>query len=181
LAILHEGEFTKKEVADEIGEDVRYVSGHVDDLYKSGCIELARYKVVRGRLTAVYRAVILPLIDREEFMAMSLEDRHDLIGIAIQSLQVESVCSFRNGRMGNDENLCLMWQPLHLDAKGREELLARQLAWREEGQKIEKKSARRMARSGDKGRFSIMAFLGFQRGRDGKVLDLHRNAESAGR
>jgi predicted transcriptional regulator len=174
FAMLHEGEFTAKEVADGIGEDVKYVSGHINDLYKSGCIERAGRKMVGGRLTTVYRGVLMPSVDTQEFMEMSVEDRHDLCGAVIQSLQAESVSSYRNGKMDSDGNLCLMWQPMQLDAKGREELLERQTSFWKDAQGIEGRSLRRMDRSGERGKFSILALLGFERGREGEPLGRYR-------
>jgi hypothetical protein len=118
LAIFHEGEFSAGEVAKKIGEDVKVVRGHVQDLYDSGCIEFAGYKLVGGTMRRAYRALVLPVVGAEAYSAMSLDDRHDLNGAVVQGLHAESVCSFRNGKMDADENLCFVWQPLNLDAQG---------------------------------------------------------------
>lgn len=170
FAILHEGEFTTKEVAEKIGEDVKYVSGHMKDLFESGCIERAGFKVVGGRISAVYRAVILPAVDREEYKAMSIEDRHDLTGAVIQSIHAESVSSYRNKKMDTDENLCLIWEPMALDALGKQELLEHQIASWQKAKEIGNRSASRMTKSGESGTYSIVAFLGFERGRSGTPL-----------
>jgi len=181
FVILHEGEFTKKEVAEKIGEDVKYVSGHMDDLFESGCIERSGYKIVNGRMSVLYRGVTSPLIDKDAFREMSLEERHDLIGVVIQSLHAESVSSYRNGKMDTDENMCLIWRPMHLDCKGREELLARQMAFYGETHNVENRSARRMVKTGEKGSYLIVAFLGFERGREGRPSDQYWNSEKTDR
>lgn len=168
LAIFHEGEFTTGEIAKKIGEDVKVVTGHVQDLYDSGSIEFAGYKLVGGTLRRAYRALVLPVVGAEAYCAMSLSDRHDLNGAVVQGLHAESVCSFRNGKMDADEDLCFVWQPLNLDAQGKRELVAHLTAAWEEAKEIEVRAVNRMAESGEKGTSSIAAFLGFERGRRGR-------------
>jgi hypothetical protein len=165
LVIFHEGEFSAGEVAERIGEDVKLVSGHVRDLYESGCIERAGYKMVGNHRKPVYRAVVLPVVTDEAYRAMSIEDRHDLNGAVVQGLQAESVSSYRNGKMDTDENLCLVWQPLNLDAEGKRELMAHLTTAWEEANEIGARAANRMAESGESGISSVVGLLGFERGR----------------
>ena len=73
LAIFHEGEFSAGEVANLIGEDVKNVRGHIRDLYDSGCIELAGYKLVGNFRKPVYRAIVLPVVTDEVYRAMSID------------------------------------------------------------------------------------------------------------
>lgn len=168
LAIFHEGEFSAGEVAKIIEEDVKVVRGHVQDLYDSGCIEFAGYKLVGGTMRRVYRSLTLPVVGEEAYRAMSLDDRHDLNGAVVQGLHAESVCAFRNQKMDADENLCLVWQPVTLDAQGKRELLEHLTAAWEETKEIEARAVNRMAESGEKGSPSVAGFLGFERGRDGR-------------
>jgi len=166
LAIFHEGEFTVGEVARLLDEDVKVVRDHIKHLYDSGCIELAGLK--RNRPS--YRSLVLPVVGVEAYRAMSLEDRHDLNGAVVQGLHAEAVSSYRKRKMDVDENLCLVWQPLNLDTKGKRELLTHLTdAWKG-AKEIQSRSADRMASSGEKGSFSIAAFLGFERGRAGRPM-----------
>jgi DNA-binding transcriptional ArsR family regulator len=165
VTILHEGEFSAGEIAEMIGEDVKLVTGHVNDLYDSGSIEFAGYKRVGGMMRRVYRAIVQPVVSDEAYRGMSIEDRHDLNGAVVQGLLAETVSSYRNKKMDHDENLCLVWQPLNLDAEGQHELMEHQTAGWEGAKEIEARSANRMAKSGERGTATVVGLLAFERGR----------------
>lgn len=177
LAIFHEGEFSAGEVAEMIGEDVKLVRGHIRDLYDSGCIEFAGHKMVGSTMRPVYRAIIRPVVIDEAYGAMSIEDRHDLNGAVVQGLHAESVCSYRNGKMDADEDLCLLWQALNLDAQGKRELLAHLTTSWEGAKEISARAANRMAKSGETGTSTVVALMGFERGRAGRPEDGYYNSE----
>ena len=168
LAIFHEGEFSAGEVAEMIGEDVRNVRGHIIDLYNSGCIEFAGYKLVGNYRKPVYRAVVLPVISDDVARRMSVEERHDVSGAIAQGILAETVSSYRNGKLDEDENVCLMWDAPNLDLKGRQEMQAHLIAAWKGAQKIHAKAANRMAKSGEVGTTSVVGLLGFERGRAGR-------------
>lgn len=168
LAILHEGEFSAGEVADMIGEDVKNVRGHIRDLYDSGCIEFAGYKVVGNYRKPLYLSVVLPVVTDEVYRAMSIEERRDANGAIVQGVLAECVSSYRNGKMDNDEDLCLVWDAPDVDAQGRRELLDHLTSSWEEVREIHAKAANRMAESGEAGTATVVALLGFERGRPGR-------------
>lgn len=168
LTIFHEGEFSSGEVADMIGEDVKNVRGHIKDLYDSGCIEFAGYKMVGSVMRPVYRGIVRAVVSDETYRAMSIDDRHDLNGAVVQGLHVESVSSYRTGKMDADEDLCLLWQALNLDAQGKRELLGHLASSWEGATEISARAANRMARSGETGTSTIVGLLGFERGREGR-------------
>jgi hypothetical protein len=168
LAILHEGEFSAGEIADIIGEDVKLVRGHIIDLYNSGCIEFAGKKTAGNVSKPIYRAIVLPVVDPETYRAMSVEDRRDVNGAVVQGVLTESVSSFRAGKMDTDEDLYLVWDAPNLDAEGKRELHDH-LATAFEGVKdIHARAANRMAKSGETGTTTVVALLGFERGRPGR-------------
>ena len=168
LAILHEGEFSAGEIADIIGEDVKNVRGHVRDLYDSGCIEFAGYKVAGNFRKPVYRAIVLPIVTDEVYRAMSMEERHDANGAIVQGVLAESLSSYRNGKMDNDEDVCLIWDAPNLDGEGKRELLAHLTESWQEVQDIHARAANRMAKSGEEGATTVVGLLGFARGRPGR-------------
>jgi hypothetical protein len=168
LAIFHEGEFSAGEVAEMIGEDVKNVRGHIRDLYNSGCIEFAGYKMVGNGMRPVYRAIVRAVVSDEAYRAMSIEDRHDLNGAVVQGLHAESVSSYRNGKMDSDEDLCFVWQALNLDAQGKRELLEHLTSSWKMAKEIDAKAANRMAKSGETGTTTVVGLLGFERGRPGR-------------
>ncbi len=177
LAIMHEGEYSAGEVADMIGEDVKNVRGHIRDLYDSGCIEFAGHKMVGSVMRPVYRAVILPIVSDEVYRAMSIDERHDASGAIVQGVLAESLSSYRNGKMDNDEDLCLIWDAPNLDAQGKKEMLAHLTASWEGVQEIHAKSANRMAESGETGTTTVVGLLGFERGRPGRPENGYYRAE----
>jgi DNA-binding transcriptional ArsR family regulator len=179
LTILHEGEFSAVEIAEMMGMDVKNVTNHLRNLYDAGCIEFVGHKAGEGNIRrAVYRAIARPVVSDEAYRAMSLEERHDLNGTAIQWIFAECLSSHRSGKMDQDEDLCLISDEPNLDAKGRVEL--RELlsaAWSGEPeevlavlkgvQEIECRAANRMAESGETGTTVVVALLAFERGRSG--------------
>lgn len=169
LAIFHEGEFSAGEVAEMIGEDVKVVTGHIHELYESGCIEFAGHKEVNGMMRPVYRSIVLPEVTPEVYRAMSMEDRHDLNGAVTQGILTEAVSAFGAGKMDEDEELYLVWDAAYLDALGEREMHDFMEAnFKKGAKKIHAKSINRMAKSGEKGRTKVIGFLSFRRGRPGR-------------
>ncbi len=167
LAILHEGEFSAGEVALMIGEDVKIVRNHLVDLYRSGCVELAGYKMVGNNRKPVYRAIVLPVISDQAARGMSAEERHDVSGAITQGILAETVSSYRNGKLDVDP-VCLLWDAPNLDAQGEREMHAHLLRSWKEAQKIHGEATNRMAKSGEVGQTTFLGLLGFGRGRPGR-------------
>ena len=168
LAIFHEGEFSAGEIAKMIGEDVKVVRDHVQDLYHSGCVEFAGFKLVDGATRRTYRAITQAIIGVETYRSMSLEDRHNVNGAVVQGLHAEVVSAYRNGKFDADEDSCLVWEPLHLDAEAKRELLEHLIAAWKGAKEIEARSINRIAESGEEGTSSVAAFIGFERGQIGR-------------
>lgn len=168
LAIFHEGEFSAGEVAEMIGEDVKVVTGHIHDLYESGCIEFAGHKMVDGMMRPVYRALVSPEVSDEVYRSMSPEDRDDASSALVQGVLAESVSSCENKKMIDDETLALIWDAPTLDALGEREMNAHMTASYRQAVKIQAKAANRLAKSGETGVTKVIAFLSFRRGRPGR-------------
>jgi DNA-binding transcriptional ArsR family regulator len=168
LTVLHQGEFSPGEVAEILGEDVRYVTGHINDLYEAGCVEFVGYLLVGSRSRPIFRAVSLPEITDEVWRSMSLDDRHDASGAITQGFLAESLSSHRNYRIAEDDDPFLAWDAHKVDAEGKAEINARLAATKEEILEIEGRSANRMAKSGEAGTTIVVGLHGFIRGRSGK-------------
>lgn len=176
LIILHEGDFSAGEIAGILGEDVKNVTNHLRDLYDAGCVEFVGHKGEGNIRRAVYRAVTRPVVSDGEYRAMSLEERHDAIGVVLQWILAECLASYRNKKMDQDEEICLISDEPDLDARGREEL--RELltaSWRGEPQdafdalkgvrEIAARATNRMADSGEPSTKVVVALMAFERGR----------------
>jgi DNA-binding transcriptional ArsR family regulator len=168
LAIFHEGEFAAGEVAEEINVDVKTVTGHIHDLYESGCIEFAGTKLVGNSARPVYRALTLPKVDQEVYRRMSVADRHDLNGAVTQGILTETVSAYAKGKMDADERLYLVWDAPTLDDLGEEEMHAHLEGSYAGAKEIQARAANRLAKSGKKGVTKVIGFLAFRRGRPGR-------------
>jgi hypothetical protein len=170
VALLHEGDFSVGEIALLIGEDLKRVRNHVQELYEAGNIEVAGFKQVGNHKVAVYRAVALAEISDEEAKTMTVEERHDVSGCITQGILAETVSAHRNGKLDEDP-VCLLWGAQALDHQG--ELERHQLlldTW-EKAKKISVQTAHRLAKSGEIGRTNVIGLLGFERGRPGRPKD----------
>jgi DNA-binding transcriptional ArsR family regulator len=166
ISILHQGEFSAGEVAEMIGEDVRYVTGHIRDLYEAGCIEFVDYKLIGNRMRPVFRAVVLPIITDDVYRTMSRDERYDAAGAMTQGFLAETLSAYRNHKMDGDEPPCLMWDAPPLDAEGRRKLRVRMIEiWEEEVLTIQGESANRIAESGEEPIPTVVGLFSFQRGR----------------
>lgn len=167
LAILHEGECSTKEIAEKMGEPVKLVANHVNELYDAGCIEVAGHKLVGNHRQILYRAIEIPVITEEESLQMTPEERHDLAGVIAQGILAETVSGYRNGKLEEEENVCLMWDALDLDVQGRQDLQELLIAAWEGARVIHTQAVNRMAKSGEAGASTFVGLLGFERGRPG--------------
>lgn len=176
ISIFHQGEFSAGEVAEMIGEDVRYVTGHIRDLYEAGCIEFVGYKLVGNRMRPVFRSVVLPVITDEVFSSMSKDERHDANGAIVQGFLAEALSSYRNEKMDSaDEPPCMIWDAPPLDAEGRRKLRERLTEiWEEEVLAIQGESANRIAESGEEAIPTVVGLCSFERGRRGKPGGYYR-------
>lgn len=169
IAILHEGVYSAGEIAEMLkGLDVKAVTGHVHDLYESGCIEFAGTKMVGNSARPVYRSIVQPEVTPEAYRAMSIEDRHDLNGAVTQGILSETVSSYRSGKMDTDEDLYLVWGAPYLDAQGERETHDILAAAFRRVKKVHGKAANRMAKSGEKGHTKVVGLLSYRRGRPGR-------------
>ena len=168
IAILHEGTFAAGEIADMIGVNVKKVTGHIHDLYESGCIEFAGTKMIGGFARPVYRAIVMPEVTPEVYRAMSIPDRHDLNGAVTQAILTEMVSSYAAGKMDEDDDLYLVWDAPYLDERGEREMHDHMADSYKRAKEIHAESANRMAKSGEEGHTKVVGFLAYRRGRPGR-------------
>ena len=175
LTLLHEKEQSPAEIADILAEDVKKVTDHMRQMYDAGCVEFAGHEGEGNIRRAIYRALARPLVSDEEYRAMSIEERCDLNGVALQWILAEGLASYRSGKMNEDEDLCLLSDEPNLDLTGRQELRELLLAtWNglcdvqealQGVQEIAARAANRLAESGETGTTTVVALLAFERGR----------------
>jgi DNA-binding transcriptional ArsR family regulator len=174
LAILAEGKHSVNEVAEIIGEDVKLVGNHIRDLYDSGCIEEAGTAKVRNATEHFYRAVTLPHIPGEAYRAMSMEERHDAIGIIIQAILAEVMASYRARKLETDEDVWLGWDCFNFDEQGEKEAHQELDETFERLLAIKGRSANRLAKAGETGTNTIISMMGYERSRPGRPVNGYR-------
>jgi DNA-binding transcriptional ArsR family regulator len=177
LAVLHEGEFAAGQIAEMIDVSVKTITGHLHELYESGCIEIAGTKIVGGYPRTIYRAIVLPKVDHEVYRRMSVTDRRDLNGAVSQGILAETVSAYRRGKMDTDEELYLVWDAPTLDPVGEVEMHEHMEASFDGAKEIAARAMNRMAKSGEKGTTKVVGFLAFRRGRCGRPEGGYLNAE----
>lgn len=175
LTLLHERPLSPGQIADVLGEDVKVVTHHMRELYDAGCVEFVGHQGGGNLRRAVYRAIVRPYIGDEEYQAMSLDERTDLNGTALQWIIAESLTSYRSGRMSRDDNTSLLSDEPTLDLQGRKELHdLLDATWAGDAEVLEElgsvqdiatRAANRMASSGETGTKVVLALLAFERGR----------------
>jgi DNA-binding transcriptional ArsR family regulator len=165
LLLLNESTYTAAELAELIDEPLNNVSNHVRELVDAGSIEIADVRHNRNFVQHVYRAVETPLYSREDFAAMTPQQRKVTWGMIIQSMMAEVMASFGAGKMDHDPDVVLAWDWLNLDAQGRQEVSEEQVAfWNRLGE-IEADSINRVAVSGEDTISYVVGELGFERAR----------------
>jgi len=168
MTILHQGEFSVGEIAEMMGEDVRYVSNHVHQLYEAGCIEFVGLRRIKGRPRAVFRAVVLPIITDEVYEEMSRDERYDVAGAMSQGFFAEFLSSYRNRKMDGKEPPCVIWDAPPLDAEAREKIRNRLMeVWEEEVLTAQGEAANRARESGEELIPTVVGLFSFERGRRG--------------
>ena len=165
LAALNERPYSPKELARIVRQPLSTATHHIDELLKSGSIEVARTEQVRNVNVNFYRAVELPFYSDEEIQAMSEEERQVTIAPALQAIMAEALAAFWAGKMVHDPRLWISWRWFNVDSQGRQDIADEHARSWERVQQIEAESAARRTKSGEDPESVIVASLGFVRTR----------------
>jgi DNA-binding transcriptional ArsR family regulator len=165
LITLNEGVYSPAEIADIIGEPLNKVSNHVTELAEGGSIEIVDTKMRRNTAQHFYRATQVPIYLTEDLEAMTVFERQVTIGLIVQSLMAEVMASLGAGKMSDDPSVCIVWDRLNLDERGREDVAKEQEDSWARVAKIEEESLLRAAESGKDTIPFVTASLGFERAR----------------
>lgn len=170
LVLLNEGTYCLDEIAQITDEPRDILKHHIKELRDADAIELAKAVPTRYTQKHYYRAVQMPTYSAQELIEMTLEERQEVIGVAIQHLTAEVLASFWAGKMAEDpKNLWVGWRWLNLDTQGREELTEEQTRWWDRALEIESQSTNRRAKSSEDAQPVVLALLGFLRERTAPV------------
>ncbi len=165
LSMLAEGKISVAEVARAIGVDVKVLSDHIRYLYDYGRIEKAGIEKVRNTNKHFYRAVTVPYISPEDYRALSPRERRDVTSLIAQGSIVETLSSFRSGKLEHDDEVRIIWDCLNLDPKGEQERAECLTKACEHLVAINDRNAERLEKSGEQGTPMVVSLAGFQRSR----------------
>ena len=150
LAALHDIDSASAiELARLVHQPLSTVTHHINELLKSGSIQIDRTERVRSVEQRFYRALDPHYVDNEEWEAMSFEERQGIAGANLQESVAESLSSFWSGNLASDPRPFICWSWFNVDLQGRLEIAAEQeRAWKRI-RAIERESAGRCAESGE--------------------------------
>ncbi|MFL5900192.1 MAG: hypothetical protein ACJ75S_03245 [Solirubrobacterales bacterium] len=99
LVALVEGPASKSDIAREFGIRLNKADYDVGELEKMGLVEPIGTEMRRGQKTTIYRAVMRPILDNEEWDELSQEDRERLVLWTYQLLLRDVTVAWRAGTL----------------------------------------------------------------------------------
>jgi DNA-binding transcriptional ArsR family regulator len=163
LSILDQGIYTSAELAQMTGEPLNRIGNHIRELLDAGSIEIADTMRRRNTHQNYYRAVRTPFFSERQAQVMTWQERQVSAGLIIQGLVAELMAALWAGEMFDEARDWVTWEPLQLDAEGRQELFEEQQESWERLKAIKVKAAERAAQSGEDTAPYIVSVLGFER------------------
>jgi DNA-binding transcriptional ArsR family regulator len=160
--ILYNRMASSKEMADELGEDVRNVSYHVRDLKENGSIELVTEEKRRGATEHFYRAVIAPFHDEASWAKLPRSTREAISGVTFQGLVAEATCALDEGTFDARTDRHLSRVCMQTDERGCREALECQNALLERMERIKAESAERLKAKEERGMTFLSGIIGVE-------------------
>lgn len=166
LAALHEGPASAPQLAEALGRPRTSLTYHLDELLKSGSIEIAYRRKVGNIRQNFYCVVRLPFYSDEDWQALSPQERQVTSALILQASLAEALASLWAGKFHSDPRVMVAWNRIVLDSEGREALADEQAGSWDRIRDIEARSANRRARSSEQGVTYVVTSLGYERGRN---------------
>jgi DNA-binding transcriptional ArsR family regulator len=163
LCVLNERTYSAQELSSVLHHPLSTVTHHIEELLKSGSIEVAETKQVRNFTQNFYRAVELPFLTDEEMEALRPEERQKIYGLILQASIAEALASFSAGKISADPRTVLAWRWFNVDEQGRRDIADEQARSWERVTAIEAESAARRAKSGEEPTSIIVTSFGYER------------------
>lgn len=166
LAALHEGPASAPQLAKILGRPRTTFTHHLDELRKSGSIEIAFRKKVRNIRQNYYRVVKPPRYTAEDWQTMAPQERQVASALILQASLAEALASLWAGKFYSDDRVMVAWNSIVLDKQGREDLATEQKRSWESIRDIKAQDANRRAATGERGITYIVTSFGYERGRN---------------
>jgi DNA-binding transcriptional ArsR family regulator len=122
LAVLAERPASAGEIAAELEVPAESVGHQLRWLRREGLVQLVEKRERRGVAENYYRATLDPIMDDEEFGALSPEQRHRFSAHVIKCLSVDASRAHRAGTLDSRNDMCSAHVRMLLDERGWREL-----------------------------------------------------------
>ncbi len=165
LAILNERLASPNELSKELDEGLSQVSYHVKVLKDYECIELVKTEPRRGAVEHYYRATARAFLTDQDWQHLPASIKPGMSASFIRLLVDDVVAALKNGTFDARDDRHISWTPGVVDEQGWNETVELVNETLEQAIEIHTKSASRLAKSGEEGIPSTVAFLHFE-GRD---------------
>ncbi len=165
LCLLNEQSYSAQELARVVHQPLSTVTHHIEELFNSGSIEVARTKQVRNISQNFYRAVAIPFLSDEEMQALTPQARQEIYGLILQASIAEAMASFSAGKITNDPRVMLAWRWFNVDDQDRSDIADEQARSWERIKEIEAESTNRRARTDERVQSIIVTSFGYVRNR----------------
>jgi DNA-binding transcriptional ArsR family regulator len=166
LAALHEGPASAPELAKTLGRQRTSLTHHLEELLKSGSIEIAYREKVGNIRQNFYCVMKLPFYTDDDWRRMDPQERQVTSALIIQASLAEALASLWAGKFHSDLRAMVAWNRIVLDKQGRDDLADEQKRSWECIREIEAQAANRRAETNHSGTTYVVTSLGYERGRN---------------
>jgi DNA-binding transcriptional ArsR family regulator len=151
-----------REIAAETGCSPESIGHQLRRLRREGLIQLEASRRRRGVAENYYRATLEPIIDDDDFEALSLEQRRQFSVELIKSLYVDINRALKEGTFDSRSDSCAGHIRLTLDESGWRELAEIHRETLEEVIVLRRRAAARIRQTGSVGTPTVSAVLCFE-------------------
>lgn len=162
LTVLAERAASPKEIGEMLGLKTQTVSHHIEKLLDLDMIELIDESDVGGTMRHVYRAVIRPLVNSEEWDKLSIIERERYSIWIVQLILIDASKSFAGHVFDAHSENHLSRTPMVVDERGVAEIAEIQNRALDEIIRSQAVIADRIAREGTAGMHFVAAMMCFE-------------------
>jgi DNA-binding transcriptional ArsR family regulator len=162
LTILNERMASPNELSKELDEGLSQVSYHVKVLKDFECIEMVKTEPRRGAVEHYYRATARAFLSDADWKKLPDSIKPGMSAAFVRALIDEVVTALNTGTFDARDDRHVSWTPGVVDEQGWEESVELAAETLDRIIKIHANSAKRLAKSGEKGIPATMVVMNFE-------------------
>jgi predicted transcriptional regulator len=124
LTVLAERAASPKDIGQVLSMKTQTVGHHIEKLLTLGMIELIEERDVGGTMLHVYRAIIRPMVEADEWDALSVNERQKFSAWIVQLVVADAAKSLEAGAFDFHASRHLSRVPMVVDQEGLDEVAA---------------------------------------------------------